>query len=78
LDVLTICFGDAEAPLERDCTESHGRGHPTDVDRDRDLDLSLHYAVVETGIDPMDTTACLIGRTRDGTGVYGCDTIRTI
>ena len=78
LDVSTLCFGDAEAPAERDCTETHGRGHPGDVDKDGDVDLGLHYALAEAGIDSGDMWACLIGRTASGHGVYGCDAIRAL
>lgn len=76
--VTSLCFGDAEAPAERDCTEAHGRGHVVDIDKDRDADLSLHYEVAQTGIDPGDTRACLIGRTVTGVAVYGCDAVRTV
>jgi len=70
--VNTICFGDAEAPDQRDCSEVHGRAHLVDVDKDRDLDMLLHYEVIETGIDKGDTTACVKGELLDGTGIYGC------
>ena len=70
--VATVCFGDAEAPSERDCTEAHAKAHIEDVDKDRDLDVLLHYEAAQVGIDAGDTTACLIGRLRDGTGIYGC------
>jgi hypothetical protein len=70
--VNTICFGDAEAPDQRDCSEVHGRAHLVDVDKDRDLDMLLHYEVIETGIDKGDTTACVKGELVDGTGIYGC------
>jgi hypothetical protein len=73
----SVCFGDAEAPLERDCTEAHGTGHSQDVDKDRDADLVLHYEVVQTGIDIGDTSACLTGITGAGIHVYGCDSIKT-
>jgi hypothetical protein len=73
----SVCFGDAEAPAQRDCTEAHGTGHVQDVDRDRDLDLLLHYEVAETGIDIGDTSACLTGITGAGIHVYGCDSIKT-
>lgn len=74
---LSACFGDSGAPSQRDCTESHGRGHNEDVDRDRDIDLMLHFDAGENGIDAGDVTACLIGRTFAGIGVYGCDRVTT-
>jgi hypothetical protein len=77
VNVASLCFGDAETPSERDCTEAHNTGHIMDVDKDRDLDLLLHYEVPQTGIDAGDTRACLIGRTTLGAGIYGCDEIRT-
>jgi hypothetical protein len=73
----SVCFGDSEAPAERDCTEAHGTGHSQDVDKDRDADLVLHYEVAQTGIDIGDTSACLTGITGGGIHVYGCDVIKT-
>ena len=55
VDPSTVCFGDADAPQERDCTEAHGTGHLQDVDYDGDLDLVLHFETGETGIDRGDT-----------------------
>ena len=78
LSVVTACFGDAEAPSQRNCTDAHGGPRLADVDRDRDLDLLFHYEVLLTGIDFGDTRACLIGTFANGTGFYGCDTIRTV
>jgi hypothetical protein len=75
--VSTICFGDAEEPSQRDCTEAHVTGHLVDVDRDRTRDLLLHYETPQIGVDAGDTKACLIGRTTLGIGIYGCDEIRT-
>jgi hypothetical protein len=72
IDPSTICFGDAGTPAERDCTETHGRGHLEDVDHDGDRDLLLHYETTATGIDSGDATACVIGRTFGGIGIYGC------
>jgi len=73
----TLCFGDAEDPAERNCTEAHGKGHLEDVDRDGDLDLVLHFDTRRTGIDAGDARACLTGRTLDGTAIEGCDAVRT-
>lgn len=78
LNVSTLCFGDAEEPTQRDCSETHGIGHSTDVDKDRDKDLVLHYEVAQVGIDLTDTTACIIGTTTSGIGVYGCDSVRPL
>lgn len=75
VDPDTVCFGDADHPDERDCTEMHGVAHIKDADRDGDLDMQLHFEAAETGIDRGDTTACLTGATVDGTPVQGCATI---
>jgi hypothetical protein len=72
----TVCFGDAENPSQRDCTEAHGKGHIEDVDGDGDLDLVLHFDTTATGIDLGDTQACLTGATFDGTPIQGCDVVR--
>jgi hypothetical protein len=78
VDPSTVCFGDAEAPLQRDCTEAHGTGHVEDVNGDLLLDLVLHYETSETGIDFGDTEACLTGQTFGGQQVAGCDSVRTL
>lgn len=77
VNAASVCFGDAEAPAQRDCSEAHGTGHEQDVDRDRDLDLLLHYETQETGIDVGDTRACLTGATSAGIHIFGCDTVKT-
>ena len=77
IDPVSICFGDADSPAERSCTEQHGSGHIEDVNKDKLPDLLLHFDVQPTGIDLNDTRACVIGRTLDGIGVYGCDVITT-
>lgn len=78
IDFATVCFGDAGDPAQRDCSEVHNKEHRLDVDKDRDVDVTLHYEVDQTGIDPGDTSACLIGRTTGGIGIYGCDSVRTL
>ena len=77
VNASSVCFGDAEAPAQRDCSEAHGTGHSQDVDKDRDLDLLLHYDTQETGIDIGDTRACLTGLTSAGIHIFGCDTVKT-
>lgn len=78
VDPSTVCFGDAEAPTERTCQEAHQTAHVLDVDKDGDLDVLLHYDTAGTGIDPGDTSACLIGRTTSGSGIFGCDEVRVL
>jgi hypothetical protein len=78
VDATTVCFGDAEDPAQRDCTEAHSTGHIEDVDLDGDLDLVLHYETQQTGIDLGDTQACLTGQTFGGTPIEGCDSVRTL
>lgn len=72
----TLCFGDAEAAAQRDCTLAKPAVRK-DVDADGDLDLSLVYDVRQTGIDKGDAQACLHGRTIDGRDLGGCDSIVT-
>jgi DNA-binding beta-propeller fold protein YncE len=78
VDPSTVCFGNADAPAERACSEVHDMGHVEDVDEDGDLDLLLHYFVSQTGIAPGDTEACLTGMTLDGTQIEGCDRIQIL
>lgn len=77
INPLSVCFGDAEEPTERACTEAHLTGHHEDVNGDGLQDLLLHYRTEETGIDAGDARACLKGETLSGAGVYGCDAVRT-
>jgi uncharacterized delta-60 repeat protein len=77
VDSASVCFGDAEDPSRRDCTEKHGSGHLEDVNGDGMPDLLLHYEVQETGIDAGDTQACLSGTTHAGNAIEGCDRIVT-
>src|SRR5262249_16317826 len=75
--VSTVCFGDAGAPQERDCSVANGQGDHVDVNGDGRLDLVLTFHLPQTGIDLGDTRACLTGKTLDGVSIAGCDAIRT-
>ena len=72
----TVCFGDAEAPAQRDCTVAPGTVLQ-DVNKDKRKDLILHFETQQTGIDPGDTRACLSGKLYDNTSIEGCDSIKT-
>ena len=78
LNIATQCFGDAETPSQRSCAESHGTVHVQDVNKDKRADLLFHFDARATGIDLGDRTACLRGTTTNGTGFYGCDTVKPI
>jgi hypothetical protein len=44
-----------------------------------DTDLLLHFKMAETGLQEMDTEACVKGEFTDATGThqfFGCDAIR--
>jgi uncharacterized delta-60 repeat protein len=75
-DPTSVCFGDAEAPAQRDCTAAHSSLE--DVNGDGRLDLLLLFETTQTGIDLGDTQACLTGRTLSDLGVEGCDSIKTL
>jgi hypothetical protein len=72
----SLCFGDGEAPAQRDCTLSKPAAQK-DLDRDGDIDLSLVFDTAQTGIDAGDTTACLTGRLSNGRAFEGCGPIVT-
>jgi hypothetical protein len=72
VDPLSVQFGPDGA------VEAHGKGHIEDVDGDGDDDLVLHFKTQETGIEPGDTEASLIGMTFGGTVIYGSDSIVTV
>jgi hypothetical protein len=72
----SLCFGDAEAPAQRDCTLAKPLV-VKDLDHDGDLDLSLVFDNPQSGIDSGDTTACLNGRLPSGLLFTGCDAIVT-
>jgi hypothetical protein len=76
VDPARVCFGDAEDPSQRDCTEAHGRRHLEDMNDDGRTDLLLHFETQQTGIDAGDTEACLTGEMFGGDALAGCDAIR--
>jgi hypothetical protein len=71
----SVCFGDADSPVERDCTA--GVKGAKDVNGDGLRDLVLVFEAPQTGIDRGDSLACLTGDTLPGVSVQGCDTIVT-
>jgi len=78
IDPSTVCFGDDDHAVQRDCTEAHGMGHIEDLNGDGRSDQLLHYEVGQTGIDRGDTQACLTGRTFSGLSIEGCDSIEAL
>jgi hypothetical protein len=75
VDPTSVCFGDADAPSQRDCAAAHST--LKDVNGDGRLDLLLFFETRQTGIDSGDTQACLTGTTLSGTSVEGCDIVKT-
>lgn len=76
VDPTSVCFGDAEAPSQRNCTATHSS--LVDVNADERLDLLLHFGTQHAGIDPGDAQACLTGTAAAASTVEGCDSIRTL
>ncbi len=72
VDPLSVQFGPQGA------TEVHRRGHVEDVDRDGDRDLVLHFDTPAIGIQCGDTAAALTGRTVNGQGMTGSDSVNTV
>ena len=75
IDPASVCFGDAEAPAERDCTELNGKSIFRDHNHDGRLDALHQFETHEAGVDPGDTQACLTGETFEGTPIAGCASI---
>jgi hypothetical protein len=70
VDVASLGFGPNAAPAVQ--------ARVRDVDGDGLLDLVTAHRVPETGIAIGDDEACLAGALHDGTGLLGCDAVRTI
>lgn len=78
IEVTTLAFGPgAAAPPHDLATPGAFEGHCRDVNDDGITDLGSHYRIQDTGIDPDDTKACMVGEMLDGTAFEGCDAIRT-
>jgi hypothetical protein len=73
VDVATLRFGPAGAP-----TAHKKCGHLEDVNGDGTIDLVTHHRVEETGIAPGHREACLVGRTRSGEALAGCDRVTVL
>lgn len=67
VDLSAVRFGPGEA------AETHGIGHPADVDGDGDVDLVLHFRTQEAAIPCSATSATLTGL-----GFTGTDSIRVV
>jgi hypothetical protein len=66
----SVTFGPSEATSTQNSLE--------DVNGDGRLDLVLHFRTQQTGIQLGDTQACLVGQTRSGTAIEGCDHIHIV
>ena len=51
--------------------------HFEDANGDGFIDLVSHYVIGGTGISSGDTSACISGKTNDGTDFVGCDSVLT-
>lgn len=70
VDADTVRFGPAGAQAEHWALE--------DVDRDGNEDMILDFLTQDTGIMAGETEAKLVGRTLDGTEIYGSDSVWTV
>jgi hypothetical protein len=76
LEIRSICFGhDPTDPAKSDCS-AQGRAFPLPGIDSKDLILVFNMS--KTGIRAGDTEACLIGHTKDGRTVKGCDKVSVV
>jgi hypothetical protein len=73
VDRATLAFGPSDAAP----THKKG-GHLQDVDGDSFTDLLSHYDIRESGIAAGAVEVCVVGRTLEGTGFRGCDSITSV
>jgi hypothetical protein len=70
VDPASVTFGPNSAGSVRNSL--------VDVSGDGQLDLVLHFRVQQTGLQASDSYACLVGQTRNGTPIEGCDYIHIV
>ncbi|HEY8158037.1 MAG TPA: hypothetical protein VIF10_04945 [Methylobacter sp.] len=70
VDTASVKFGPSEAPAVN--------SHIEDVNSDGKLDLLLQFNTQHTGIKCNDTTSALIGKTINGTPIFGADSVQTV
>jgi filamentous hemagglutinin family protein len=76
VDARSLRLGPGEAPAWSHFGRGHRRG--IDVNRDRHADLVPFFSVREAEIAFGDRLVCLVGETRDGVVIEGCDEIDTM
>lgn len=70
VDPATVKFGADGAVSSKNNSE--------DVNGDGKPDLVLHFPMTQSGIKSGDTRACLVGKTKEGINIQGCDEIRIV
>lgn len=76
--VSTLRFGAPEVVDNGDGASPAKGGHVEDVDDDGDDDLVLHFPTQDTGFDSDDEEGKLVGETKDGTPLFGTDSVKII
>jgi len=75
IDFATLAFGPAGVATAHDPAGHVLEEEPEDVNLDGYVDLVIHFGVMQTGLAPGDTQACLTGKTLDGTPFGDCDSV---